>query len=961
MRRLRNFTVLPSMLLAAFTLPSCSKEEDQAQTVIVGTGPAGLSGATVFLDEDGDLELDDGELSTQTDETGAYELDPIEGDASGRHLVLMVDQDTVWADSGRAPNARFVFISDPRNSRALTLFTTLLAAQSTEDESGLKSLFGIGEKASLVSGYAADGEISEFQRHATPLYASIYQAYGGVHPEGATRERVEAAAQLFLSQAERVANHVASVLADEPPPVTNETPKATQVGEELFQNIPVDAGTMSYGVGMDEITRKIVSGSYCLDVPAAQAVPALAMSENKRSYLFRLVESERDLRELLNVGGRIDLGTTVVQGSLEGRFIDEIHSHQESVFALVKAEYVLSGYKLFGVGLASDYLKDDSTTASFTNNYEAFRAACGDRYLNQVTTGGAYYGLLKIETSSTDEKRDLSAKLQGKYGKGAVSVSVSGDLKSGLASVVENRSVNIIVGSRGVSPEFLGLDGNDDQLIDNLDDFFGAADQFIDAISNPENECHDDSIAFKKCAYTATFADYATATNGIPRAQQQIANLKFTTKLMGQYEDYRTLEGMISEIFVDPDSYDWTAHDEADVWETYLNVGDGQLIMEAAFGTCTTDFDDCSDFERNADAEAANELPSFTSILRRLPRAKLLRATTCSDVQRLLGTSDRPTATLYLGGDLTKPFKVSCEKMASSEPETYLLLSNTSGSTSSLSYNMSRAVNPDGSAVSTIVKKLLVNVNHDNLELVNDQADEQTTTSTAEDDYEDGFAEARLGNAVDCSATSHGEPLDARTNLDLTGTNFVLDEELTFVTATHPVTRYEWVATAMTWDAADAYATERGGHLVVIDDRAEYDALVAHMAAEGHQGSSWLGLKRTDKAQPAQYEQLQWVVTGDNLTSLEVNSYFYAGEPNNYQRAEDCVHVWGSYWPKWNDIACSSAFPFYIEYEDQEPTGEATFSDGRRSVDAWVSGTVEGDCVEVRPSNGVVRLTYSED
>ncbi len=939
------------VLILASTLCCWSCSESSSSKMISGVGPAGLSNATVFLDLNGDYLLDEGEVSAQTAEDGTFELDATTGDLNGNHLVLLVDEDTLWTDTGMAPTAHFAMISTEYST--ISVFTTILAAQSEQDEAALKTTFGITEDSSLVDGYAAGGEIDTFLTHALGLYGDLYAA--AASETGSTRaQQIDETVRLFLEDATLIGDYVAAMESEEPLPPTNDAATSVYVGDEIFQSIPVDAATMSFGVGMNEITRQVISGSFCLNVPEADAVPELAMSQNTRSYLFRLVKSEKDLRELLNVGGGLDLGTTMVQGSLEGRFINEFKSDTQSVYALIKAEYILSGYKLFGVGLDDVYLQDNADVASYTSNYSAFRVACGDRYLDQVTTGGAYYGLLKITASSSDAKKDLTVKLEGKYGKGPVSVAVKGDLQSSIEESLSNTSISIVVGSRGVSPEYLGLENADNQLIDNLDDFFNAADQFIDAISDPTNECHNDATAFRNCAYTVSFADYATITGGIPRFQTQVENLNFTTRLMGQYEDYKILESYISTMLVKRADYDWTGFTVPAVYAKKTQLARGKLIMDAAFRKCTTDFTGCTN---NPDAK---RLQTFNEIIGGLPFEAWREPRDCRDIQRLLGAEDVEGATVALGGDPTKLFQVSCARMATSEPETYLDIFNTSGSADSLTYNMARNVNPDGSTVGTAYQKLRVNVNYNDLEIINDQESEQETLSTAANDsptLADNFAQARLGTAVDCFAT----PDTAITNIDLTNTGFRFADDLDFTVDTHPMTRYEWVNTVMTWTDANDHAAAAGGHLVVIDSLEEFETLKQLLIAEGHNNvNSWVGLTRDDLTQPTQYQQFTWVTTGTNLTGREQVDYFYGNEPNNCNNNESCVHFWKDRGLELNDLNCATTMPFLIEYETTQPTGEATISTDGISLDAWVNGTTEGQCVEIRPNRGAIRLIYND-
>ena len=934
---------------------------------ISGQGPLAVSKAQVCLDSNNNFVCDSGEATTRTDSTGSYELPVSTDQAVNTRLLWVVDGETVDAATGLPLPSRYTLTSMPGQPQTISIFSTLLGNQTVMNESALKAALSITEPASLLGAYAKDGQIDQHVNYLRSMYAGMFVAASSA-PEATPASSVTKVVASMVSNPDRLVAHVANRTT---PKLTllSSTPPSTAVGEEIFQNIPIDASTMSFGTGMDEITRKVVSGSYCLDVLQAQLTAPQAISQNTRNFQFRLIKSEKDLRELLNVGGGLDLGTQVVQGSLEGRFVNEYRSNTDAVFALIKVEYVLSGYKLMDVNLNQKYLNSSASTASYVSNYDAFRQACGDRFLSQVATGGAYYGLLTITSSDSTKKQDLQVKLDGKYGKAGISVKVSGDLKSSVTESLSSTNVAITVGSRGVSPQFLGLSDPKDQLIDNLDKFFDAANQFVTAISNPANECHNDAIAPKKCAYTASFADYAAISGGVPRSQTQVTNLQFTQKIMGQYEDYKILKGIIDDVMINEPDYNWQRSDitSDDVWNKQADLQNGLLTMDSAFRKCTTDFVGCT---QNTDA---NKLPSFGDVIKNLPIRLRENAKDCQDVQRIYGTAlDRDEATIYLAGDKTKAFKVACTRMASSEPQTYLKIANTSGSTSSLSYNMAQNVNPDTSRVSSIYKKLRVNVNYSDIEIVNDQNDQVETASTASagsTTAADNFASARLGTAVYCTGDGTGTGASTSTspavsNIDLTGTHFKFDDALTFSTVVHPKSKYEWVAQAMTWDAANSYAISKGKHLVVIDSADEWNTVHSLLLTQ-HNTNSWVGMKRTDTAQPVQYRQMQWVGSSANpsprnLTSQEMFDYFSGGQPDNAGGQEACVHFWGNANLMLNDNNCGNIFPFLMERDlPVPPAGVFAINASRTTADISIKGAPSGVCSEIRPANGVIRLQYA--
>jgi len=951
---LKKYLILGSVLCSLIVVVGCSSSSDSnIITSISGESPNSIEKALVCLDTNDNFMCDD-EVSTRSLNDGSYTLSVDELDASSHRLLFIIDHQSIDSVTGSSFYNYYTLASMVGKPEVVSIYTTLLTNNDV-NESDIKNILDLDANVSLLNVYNEESDTGVNAAYLEDLYSGMFhQSTSGTDKD-------------YIDTFNDVTQKVLDAIVDNPdliksivnkpvdPPLLQASRAATIVDDSIFQSIPVDASTMSFGIGMDEITRNVVSGAYCLSTPQVELEPKLAFSENSRNYLFRLIRSEKDLQTLLNIGGGLSLGNSVVEGSIEGRFIKEYRENTDAIFALIKAEYVLSGYNLSGVQLDDKYLQNDATKASFISNYESFRKACGDRFLQQITTGGAYYGLLKITTSDTTSKTDLQAQLDGKYGSAGLSVTIEGDLKDTLQESLKNTNVSIIVGSRGVSPQYLGLEDPNDQLIDNLDKFFQAANSFMTAISDGDNECYDDEVGPKKCTYTATFADYATISDGIPRDQTQLANLAFTQKLMGQYEDYIILDQMMSDVILNEPDYNWARTDitSDDIFYMMFDLKDDMAIMDSAFRKCATDFTGCTDNHE------AQQLSSFNDVVRLIPFPNREYPRNCLDIQRIYGTNENKIGvSVYMSGDTTKSYKVSCTEMDTSDPKTYLDIYNTSGSTDTLSYNMAQYMNIDGSQVSSIYKKILVNVNYDKIEIINDQNDQQETTIIDETDTdESNYKQATLGFAVDCYANG------AKSNVDLTGTNLVFDDSLSFVTEKRPLDKYEFVSTVMTWDEARSYAQTKGGDLLVIDSVDEYEAIKTWIGADSkREKNSWIGLKRTDKTKTVQLEQFQWVDSQRNLTSVEQKNYFHTGEPNNAGNNEDCVHY---YWKvnSLNDLRCTRKLNAIIEYPSSILTNASgvNFDADRTAVSIDVTGEDQEMCTETKPTTGVISLKYQSN
>jgi hypothetical protein len=406
-----------------------------------------------------------------------------------------------------------------------------------------------------------------------------------------------------------------------------------------------------------------------------------------------------------------------------------------------------------------------------------------------------------------------------------------------------------------------------------------------------------------------------------------VKNLNFAKKLMGQYEDYNVLAKTISDILAHASDYDWSTHTKAAVYRQLNYLNQGKLIMDAAFKKCKDDFVGCTD------NSAATSLKSFNAIMMDLPFELWKEPKDCFDLQRLLGARDTDGASVSLGGDETRPFRVACRRMDTSEPETYLELDNTSGSVSTPSYNSAVNVNADGAQVASVYRKVRVNVNHDNLEVVYDQADAVSSS---------GETQVRLGNAEDCAATVGS----ARSNIDLTGTIFTIAPSVSFQSTLAPAAKYEWVETKMSFDEAKAFAESKGGRLVEIDDAIEFATLREEFLAHHATTPSWVGMRRLDMTATG-WKQFKWIYKNTAMDVREYEAYFHSGEPNNSGGNEACTHFWSD--GMFNDVPCNLTYPFYIEYDYAVPVGTATFNNDRTAVDVAVSGAAAGKCAKIRP------------
>ena len=111
---------------------------------------------------------------------------------------------------------------------------------------------------------------------------------------------------------------------------------------------------------------------------------------------------------------------------------------------------------------------------------------------------------------------------------------------------------------------------------------------------------------------------------------------------------------------------------------------------------------------------------------------------------------------------------------------------------------------------------------------------------------------------------------------------------------------YKFSSKSASWNAAKASCEAQGSHLVVINSRAENQAIGTRSSH-----TMFIGLHRDPK------DQSRWLwVDGSRPTFTN----WYPGEPNNHGGGEACVELYPQkHGLKWNDFPCSGPRRYICE------------------------------------------------
>jgi hypothetical protein len=206
----------------------------------------------------------------------------------------------------------------------------------------------------------------------------------------------------------------------------------------------IDDGT-DYGRGVD--TLKDQSADYCVVYDSIGTSPGHGQTV---TWDMELLEHSESLRKSMSVSAAASMAWGVASVDAKTSFSESQSMEKSHVYLLASivvrnAPQLVKGAKL----------KDDAAFMLTNAGIDRFRQRCGDAYVGTITTGGAYFGVLDIQTSSEQEAQDVKASLKGSYG----SFSAAGEFERAVSSSVSDKLVQVHtfqIGDQGT-----GADGCD--------------------------------------------------------------------------------------------------------------------------------------------------------------------------------------------------------------------------------------------------------------------------------------------------------------------------------------------------------------------------------------------------------------------------------------------------------------------------------------------------------------------
>lgn len=150
------------------------------------------------------------------------------------------------------------------------------------------------------------------------------------------------------------------------------------------------------------------------------------------------IESTQELSEALTASAEVNGRYGLFSASATFDFAKSTNMSQYSLALLLSCEVTNSFRQLRDVRLtkqARELWKSGRT--------DDFHITYGDRYVHGMVTGGLYYAVLQIDTSSEEEKREISASLEAGYKGLTAGFNAQAQFSQALSAVSEKRSIQV--------------------------------------------------------------------------------------------------------------------------------------------------------------------------------------------------------------------------------------------------------------------------------------------------------------------------------------------------------------------------------------------------------------------------------------------------------------------------------------------------------------------------------------
>jgi hypothetical protein len=249
---------------------------------------------------------------------------------------------------------------------------------------------------------------------------------------------------------------------------------------------------MAFGKGYSSVSGEL-EGTCVKGTVNAQPIGTLSAN-----YVIQIVSDSEQLASSLGITAEASVGFGLFSASAKSSYLQSQSSNSYSVYVIVRSEITGPAIVLTDARImkSNEDPSGQDNYSALINQYLDFYSKCGDKYLAAATTGATYRGIIRLDTSSSSEKKELDSELRMRYGSATGSV----DVKTAISQITSQYNVHINEFYDGVVPTSFATDYQ--TLLTNSQNFpalFAA-------------QCSGKAISgtHLTCLKSANFQDYQT-------------------------------------------------------------------------------------------------------------------------------------------------------------------------------------------------------------------------------------------------------------------------------------------------------------------------------------------------------------------------------------------------------------------------------------------------------------------
>lgn len=319
---------------------------------------------------------------------------------------------------------------------------------------------------------------------------------------------------------------------------------------------------MGIGTGINLLTGKVRG-----DAVTRTAVETGGQGQRSKIALS-LVESQEDIKRAIDFSSEVDLVAGLGEVSPKLKIIEDCAYQSNSIY-LVAYAMVLNSFQQMRDVQLNDYASDLMRRGRQTE----FREAFGDAFVRGKNQGGEFSAILRVDTTGTTDRSNVTAELNAAGVIGEVGVNTNNQYSEKIAHAIRNHQVDLFINQVGGNQEFQ------------------AAPQFL--MDHALTFARDLANTNTGWDYQAFVIDYKSLP--IPEAPNfiQIQNAKETIdSVMKLRQDVLLNLNSINYILLHPAEFNAPALDQLNT--TANKLRDIVATLTDAASRCANDITDCA-------------------------------------------------------------------------------------------------------------------------------------------------------------------------------------------------------------------------------------------------------------------------------------------------------------------------------------------------------------------------------